>query len=223
MLQTLEGTFRNGKVELTETPPAGAGEAKVLVDSAARPRGVLPVPYDPSKDAGPFNEPPTPFHDAAEVGDIVAMKAMIAAGADCNEEDWTGQPPLSRAIAGGSLDAVRVLLEAGAAPDGGNTCARPFVEAADANRIDIMRLLFQLGAVPDITSQGNGENALIPAAYHGNLEMVGWLLDLGVSPNVIARKGITALGAAAEMGHAPIAARLRAAGARDLGDEGEAE
>ena len=178
--------------------------------------------YDPSQPAGPFNPPPTPFHDAAERGDVEALRRMIAAGADVNEEDWTGRPPLSRAVDGGaSTEAVRLLLEAGADANGGDTFARPFVEAAYRDRADVMRLLLEFGARPDAPDEENGETALIPAAYRGNLAMVEWLLGLGVSPNVVARKGITALSAAREGGHDAIVARLRAAGASEPRDTNE--
>ena len=174
---------------------------------------------DPSQPAGPFNPPPTPFHDAAERGDVEALRRMINDGAGVNEEEWTGRPPLSRAIDGGaSVEAMRLLLEAGADPNGGDTCARPFVEAAYQNRGEVMQLLLEFGARPDVVDEENGETALIPAAYHGNRAMVEWLLGLGVSPNVVARKGITALSAAREGGHAAIIARLRAAGAREPGE-----
>jgi ankyrin repeat protein len=158
---------------------------------------------------------PTPLHDAAARGNVELIQELIAAGVDCNEEDWTGRPPLPWAVDSGSIDAVRLLLKAGADPNGSGTSSRPFIEAAYKNRLDMMQLLLAFGATPGEAWPENSETALVPAAYHGNLEMVEWLLGLGVSPHVVARKGVTALAAAIESGHAAVAAQLRAAGAQE--------
>ena len=172
----------------------------------------------PPKHNSPSGEPPTPFHDAARAGDVAGLRRMLDAGADPNEEDWTGAPPLYWAV-GGSVDAARVLLEAGADPDDRDGFTRPFVRAAEKNRLDLLKLLLEFGADPHLTDPGDGENALVSAAWHGNLEMVDFLLGLGVSPHVVARKGVTALGCATERGHDQVAASLKAAGARELAPE----
>ena len=171
-------------------------------------------------DAQP-SQPQTPLHDAARAGDVAALRRMLDGGADANEEDWTGSPPLFYAVDGGSIGATRLLLEGGAEPNGGDTLTRPFVHAASKNRLDLMALLLQFGANPHLAEHGEGETALMSAAFHGNLEMVNFLLDLGVSPDVVARKAWTAVRYATERGHELIMARLKAAGAPESALEDE--
>jgi ankyrin repeat protein len=167
---------------------------------------------DPRGD-GHFIEPPTPFHDAARGGDVETLRRLLDAGADPNEEDWTGAPPLDQAVHGGSAEAVRVLLEAGADPNGGASLTSPLVGAAGKNRVDLVMILLDAGANPHRTDPQDGGTALMLAAFHGNLAMIDLLLALGVSPNVVASKGWTALRYAVESGHQHVVARLKAAGA----------
>ena len=58
----------------------------------------------------------TPLHMAAMNGDLSAMKALIAAGADPNARDNDGATPLHMAAYASRPKHVQMLLEAGADP-----------------------------------------------------------------------------------------------------------
>ena len=58
----------------------------------------------------------TPLHMAAMNGDLSAMKALIAAGADPNARDNEGATPLHMAAYASRPKHVQMLLEAGADP-----------------------------------------------------------------------------------------------------------
>jgi len=83
----------------------GAGEVvALLLDAGADPMARVDV-------AGS----PTPLHFAAASGSVLAVEALLGAGADANatEKSW-GQTPLIFAASKGRTEAVRSLLAAGA-------------------------------------------------------------------------------------------------------------
>lgn len=74
------------------------------------------LPEQPA--AGQGAEPaPTPnLLDAAERGDLDAMRAMFAQGAEVNQVDAAGRTALMAAAGAGQVDAVFLLLNSGANP-----------------------------------------------------------------------------------------------------------
>jgi len=64
----------------------------------------------------PAPTPCTPLHDLARAGDVPALTAALAAGADVNARDHYSRTPLVLAAHGGHAGAVAALLAAGAAP-----------------------------------------------------------------------------------------------------------
>lgn len=56
-------------------------------------------------------------NDAAFAGDVEALKAALAAGADVNVVDVTERTPLLVASMNGYVEAMKALLEAGADVD----------------------------------------------------------------------------------------------------------
>src|SRR5687767_11695398 len=93
------------------SPPAGLAALISLL---------LTLPSEAVSQPRAANEAPaggTTIWAAAEAGDIAAIRAALAAGADVDGEDAaTGQTPLLRAVAAGRTDAVKALLDAGADP-----------------------------------------------------------------------------------------------------------
>ena len=55
----------------------------------------------------------TPLHDAAEADDVMAIRRMVAEGADVNVQGPQGSRPLHTAARHGHVDAVRVLVDLG--------------------------------------------------------------------------------------------------------------
>jgi len=74
-----------------------------------------PLPSPLSSMAPPPPGPPT-LHDLARSGDVPALAAALAAGADVGARDHYSRTPLVLAAHGGHAGAVAALLAAGAAP-----------------------------------------------------------------------------------------------------------
>ncbi len=108
-------------------------------------------------------EPGTPLARAARDGDLAALRAALAAGADPRAPDLTGQPALHWAARGGALDALDALLDAGADID-------------------------QPDARPDFAW-----TALLAAVHSGNWDAARHLLDRGAGPGLAAANGATPL------------------------------
>src|SRR5438132_10372864 len=90
-----------------------------------------PIQYTPDPGAiNPWDEPPpipfeeplpapgwTALHQAAEDGDLAAVRRILALGSAADPTDALGDTPLLRACSHGSVAVVDALLAAGANPD----------------------------------------------------------------------------------------------------------
>ena len=163
------------------------------------------------------DQPYPPLHEAARNGDVDLIRSLVEnnSGVGVNEEDWTGMVPLFHAVESGVVDAVRVLLDAGADPNGAGSLMSPITNSARRNNLCIMRLLIQRGANPDHADFADESTPVLFAAFHGNYEMVKYLIGLKVRLNVPECDGHTALSYAEERGHHEIAQLLRAARAEE--------
>lgn len=113
----------------------------------------------------------------------------------------------------GALDALRLLLEAGADPravDG--TGATPFHAAALSGDLQKVELLRAHGAAID-AADAQGVTPLVYAGFQGDVAMVAWLIDHGASPNATVATGESALQLATLDGRDELAALLLARGA----------
>lgn len=94
--------------------------------------------------------------EAAQTGDIGAIKALLDAGANVDARNDTGETAVRLATMNNQTEAVRILLEAGANPNiqtiHGNT---PLIWACSEGYIEIVRQLLKHDANPVISnSQG---------------------------------------------------------------------
>ena len=126
--------------------------------------------------------------DAARRGEARALRRLLGVPLrpDYSVEtqaqlsgDPAGATPLIVASAGGHLEAVRLLLEAGAdkdkaSQDGGT----PLLHAARDGHLEVAQLLLRAGADKDKADR-DGYTALIYAASEGYLEVVRLLLEAG--------------------------------------------
>jgi ankyrin repeat protein len=118
--------------------------------------------------------------------------------------------PLGLAAFFGQLDAVRVLIAAGA--DVQATARNAFkvqpVHAAAASRnLDILRAVLEAGGDPNVPQQ-QGFVPLHEAATSGNREMAELLVKHGANPRLANDAGKTSLDLAAEKGHVDLVAYL---------------
>ncbi|MER7518260.1 ankyrin repeat domain-containing protein [Streptomyces sp. NPDC126499] len=123
----------------------------------------------------------TPLYRAAVANRPVAVRVLLAAGADpgraSGEDD--GDLPLCGAACGGHAEVVRALLAAGAEPD--QEEAYGFTALAWAVRLghtEVVRALLEAGADPDRPGP-DGLAPLTAAARRGSASAVRALLDHG--------------------------------------------
>jgi ankyrin repeat protein len=142
------------------------------------------------------------------------IKALLTAKADVNKRNGWGGTALSWAAAWGNIDALRLLLDAGADAAAVNAA---FVDAAEDGHTDILRVLVDRKAdVRKMGSEALGSAAGSPIGRvtDGQLsDTVRFLLDIGVDVNASNKEGWTALLLAAEKGYSSVARVLLDRGA----------
>ena len=119
--------------------------------------------------------------EAAAFGRIDRVRELLAADpANANVRSSDGFTPLHLAIFGGSMDAVRLLVDAGAdveaMSENAQVRVRPLGTAAFVGSVEAAGILLDAGA--DVNGQGEGGfAALHSAAQNGDEELARFLLD----------------------------------------------
>lgn len=162
----------------------------LLIDAGVDPADPTTVPSgDPA------------LHQAAEGRTRLAMRALVAAGADPDQLDEDGRTPMGAAIRTTRIGApsgflsVATLLDIGADPNGPEEASsEPLLAALAMGNAPVVDLLLRSGA----DSNGRGDatgRPLIEAVGTGVPDLVGMLLDAGADPDLTSSDGRTALGA----------------------------
>jgi ankyrin repeat protein len=151
---------------------------------------------------------------AARDGDIEAVRAQLADGADANAVESDGSSPLLWAAYQSSPELVALLLAGGADPNAANQFGMtPLLQASRYGDVATMSALLAGGA--DLARAAReGETPLMAAARSGRVDAVELLLQHGQDPN--AAEGLenqTALMWATAEGHVAIVDVLLKAGA----------
>ncbi|MBM3779742.1 MAG: hypothetical protein FJW23_16130, partial [Acidimicrobiia bacterium] len=115
-------------------------------------------------------------------GSALVLERLLAAGADPNVAQPTGETPLMTTARGGRVDAVRALLAAGAAVDAAEPALgqTALMWAASEGHVDAVRTLVEAGANIHGRSK-NGFTPLLFAVRDGRLDAVAALVDAGAS------------------------------------------
>jgi len=128
--------------------------------------------------------------DAAALGDVAGISLALLAGADVNvhEGTWVATP-LQTAAYNGHVDAVELLLAAGAHVDGANDFGwTPLMRAASKGYGSIVAALVAAGADAHRVSS-YGHTALHWACSCGRVDCARALLDAGARTNGCDRAG----------------------------------
>lgn len=159
---------------------------------------------------------------AARAGRTDVVRVLLEAGARI---DTPGGSALLEASYAPHLDAMRLLLENGAAPDAeGDWGSTPLLVAAEAGSAAAIRLLLDAGASVNRGNARTGATALMSAAHNEHRDAVRALLDGGADVDRQDHEGQTALMRTvrrADYANVRATARmlLEAGASRDLADK----
>ena len=161
----------------------------------------------------------TPLMQAAEAGDLQAVKTLLASGADVNAHDQRGWTPLMHASMSlkANAEVVRTLMAAGAdvnAKDRVGRTALIWAAWLASDGRGKVGVLLAAHADPNAKSSF-GETPLERVVGDaGALDVAAQLLAAGADPNARVLNGTTPLSLAQEAGRTEMARLLRRAGAR---------
>lgn len=125
----------------------------------------------------------SPVFWAAELGQVAALKALVAYGADINLADADGTTPLYQASQSGHVESVKCLASAGASINlVDRTSWTPLLVAAYNGHAEVVRCLVGLGAEIDAATN-TGATATFYAAYMGHLDILVKLCNAGADLN----------------------------------------
>ncbi|KAI3926257.1 hypothetical protein MKW98_028393 [Papaver atlanticum] len=138
----------------------------------------------------------TPLHYAAKSGDTKIMTLLLSRDVRIDVASRSGTA-FQFAAGHGHRDAVKVLLDHGANPNGVNSqgMLRPLISAIFIKSWGCVELLLQAGADPNVASYGN--TPLTVAATDGRVDDIKRLLKAGADPNYKMNGGHTSLEIAA--------------------------
>ena len=151
------------------------------------------------------------------IATLAIALAALATSASAQERGYVRPDvaELSAATKQGDFKSIERLLAAGVPVDGVNALGQqPLIVATKAGHHRVALLLLKHGADPNTRTRTNaGCSALTFASVGGDLRLVEALIEAGATTNLRCRNGLTALGAAAQAGHADIVAYLLKHGA----------
>lgn len=134
------------------------------------------------------------LHQAAQRGDIIAIRKLVTEGADVEARDVSLRTPLHIAAFASHEGAVSALIEAGADLEAYDSEDYDILTiAAVAGDLEMLNLILAQGAnAGNITSHYEG-TALIAASHLGQAEIVERLIGAGAPLDHINNIGWTAL------------------------------
>ncbi len=130
------------------------------------------------------------LHNAAESGDVEAVREGIATGMDVNAVGFRGTTPLQIAAWYGFPKVVRELIQAGADPSLAPHGSPPLIIAARFGHLAAVKVLVEAGA--DITAT-QGEPSWIKSAILRYDEVVAYLREQGASLDIPSSQAKAAL------------------------------
>jgi ankyrin repeat protein len=155
-------------------PPLDVFEA-ATIDDATRLRELLDA--DPALVSAYSGDGFTALHFAAYFGATAAIDVLLRAGAnrEAVTQNFLANMPLHAAAAGGRIESVRLLLQAGADPNARQHAGyTALMTAAFSNRRDLVEVFIAFNA--DVSLRNDeGKTAADVAASVGNMELAARL------------------------------------------------
>jgi ankyrin repeat protein len=120
------------------------------------------------------------------VGQLDAIKLILAHGGNINAVDGNGMTTLHIASQQGNKDVVALLLENGAQVNAeSKSLDTPLNFAVDSKSIDTMQLLLEHGAKPDARPNTIGFSPLYKAVWQGDTAITALLLKYATDQNQV--------------------------------------
>ena len=131
--------------------------------------------------------------NVAKVKSLLSQNANLAKTTDFDGAEWEkGSSTLTLACGGGSLEIVKLLVNAGADLDAVGKDGTALLSASFSGQLDIVRYLLDRGADPNKESE-SGESALHAAALRGHVDVCNLLVLKGAEINAQTTQGTTDL------------------------------
>src|SRR5258708_25793473 len=177
------------------------------------------IACDESLQAQQANENERDMIAAAERGELLVVRKLLAGGSRIDARDQRGRTALLAATHRNRVETARFLIQEGADVNAKDFIQdSPYLYAAAEGRIEILKMTLGAGADLKDTNRYRG-TGLIPAAHHGHVEAVKLLLATAIDKDHVNNPGWTPLPEALILGdgspaHTQIRRRLVAAPAR---------
>lgn len=196
----------------------GSGQAGIVAEGArGHDRGLLGlIQIAPSADESAKYQG---LLAASARGDVAAIRALAAAGADLNQRDSNGRTPLMVAAYGRHHEAIAALIALDADPEALDNQRYDVITIAGViDDVETVRMMISAGANPGLITSPYQGTALIASAHLGRVAVVRELIAAGAPLDHVNNLGWTALIEAIVLGdggpaHTAIVRDLVAAGA----------
>ena len=129
----------------------------------------------------PITLPDTPVADAAQGGDIDALRMLIAQGEDVNAPHGDGMTALHWAAEHGDLEMANLLIYAGANPGAGTRIGKyvPLHLASKVGSVLVVKALLEAGSDVDPATNTTGVQPIHLGAESGDAEVIRTLVQYG--------------------------------------------
>ncbi|MFI0845578.1 ankyrin repeat domain-containing protein [Mesorhizobium sp. IMUNJ 23232] len=135
-----------------------------------------------------------PLHDAARIGDVAALEALLDSGAAIDEKSPAGETALVAACLANRPEAVALLIKRGADVVARNSRGMTALHGASyAGCTDCVRQLLVAGASPNDAENRFKVTPFIVAAEENHPDILAMLLAAGADPEATERHGYTAM------------------------------